>query len=159
VGSVSASTVRRWLAADAIRPWQYRSWIFPRDPDFAVKAGRVLDLYARVWEGRELGSDEYVISADEKSQLQALSRCHAGLPAAPGRGARVAFEYERGGTLAYVAGYDVHQARLIGTIAPTTGIAPFAGLVAKVMTTEPYASAKRVFWACWQRLCALPQPA
>jgi transposase len=65
VESVSASTVRRWLAEDAIKPWQYRSWIFPRDPDFAAKAGRVLDLYERIWEGRPLGADEYVISADE----------------------------------------------------------------------------------------------
>ena len=30
---VSASTVRRWLAKDAIiKPWQHRTWIFPRDP-------------------------------------------------------------------------------------------------------------------------------
>ena len=36
VGSVSGSSVRRWLAADAIKPWQHRSWIFPRDPQFAV---------------------------------------------------------------------------------------------------------------------------
>jgi transposase len=85
VDSVSASTVRRWLAEDAVKPWQYRSWIFPRDPDFAVRAGRVLDLYERVWGGQELAEDEYVISADEKSQLQALSRCHAGLPAGPRR--------------------------------------------------------------------------
>jgi DDE superfamily endonuclease len=146
VESVSASTVRRWLAEDAIKPWQYRSWIFPRDPDFAGRAGRVLDLYERVWEGQELAEDEYVISADEKSQLQALSRCHAGLPAGPGRAARVEFEYERHGTLAYLAAYDVHRAQLMGTIAPTTGIAPFTELVTKVMTAEPYASARRVFW-------------
>ena len=87
-----------------------------------------------------------MISADEKSQLQALSRCHPALPGGPGRVARVEFEYERHGTLAYFGAYDVHHARLIGTIAPTTGIAPFAELVAKVMTTEPYASARRVFW-------------
>src|SRR5687768_7750735 len=62
VGSVAASTVRRWLAEDAIKPWQYRSWIFPRDPDFAAKAVRVLDLYQRIWEGAELGADDYVIS-------------------------------------------------------------------------------------------------
>jgi transposase len=62
VESVSRSTVRRWLEKDAIRPWRYRSWIFPRDPDFAVKGGRVLDLYQRIWEGRELAEDEYVIS-------------------------------------------------------------------------------------------------
>ncbi|MGH9120321.1 MAG: IS630 family transposase [Acidimicrobiales bacterium] len=146
VASVSASMVRRWLAVDAIKPWQYQSWIFPRDPNFAAKAARVLDLYARVWEGKKLGPNDYVISADEKSQLQALSRCHPSLAGGSGRAARVEFEYKRHGTLAYFGAYDVHQARLIGTIAPTTGIAPFSELVTKVMTTEPYASARRVFW-------------
>jgi transposase len=146
VGSVSASTVRRWLAEDAIKPWQYRSWIFPRDKDFAVKAGRVLDLYERLWQGTELGDDEYVISADEKSQLQALSRCHPELAPAPRRARRVEFEYDRHGTLAYFGAYDVHRAQLIGRIAPTTGITPFTELVEQVMRTEPYASARRVFW-------------
>jgi transposase len=146
VAALSASTVRRWLAEDAIRPWQYRSWIFPRDPAFAVKAARVLDLYGRVWQGDELGPDDYVLSADEKSQLQALSRCHPGLGPAPGRPRRVEFEYHRHGTLAYFGAYDVHRATLIGHVAPTTGIVPFAALVKKVMSTEPYASARRVYW-------------
>ena len=92
VESVSPSTVRRWLGADSIKPWRHRSWIFPRDPDFAVKAARVLDLYQRSWDGHRLDPDDCVISADEKSQLQALARCHPGLPAAPGRVARVEFE-------------------------------------------------------------------
>jgi transposase len=144
--TISAATVRRWLAADAIKPWQHRSWIFPRDPDFETKAARVLDLYARQWGGQPLGPDDYVISADEKSQLQALHRRHRGQPPAPGRTRRVEFEYRRGGTLAYFAAYDVHQARVLGQIAPKTGIEPFEKLVAHVMTTEPYASARRVFW-------------
>jgi hypothetical protein len=144
--SVSASTVRRWLADDAIKPWQHRSWIFPRDPDFAAKAARVLDLYQRVWQGTVLGGEEYVISADEKSQLQALSRCHPELAPAPGRTRRVEFEYDRHGTLAYFGAYDVHRAALIGRVQPSTGIAPFGELVRQVMTQEPYASAKRVFW-------------
>lgn len=146
VVAVSASTVRRWLHADAIRPWQHRSWIFPRDPDFAGKAGQVLDLYARTWCGIELGDDEYVLSADEKSQLQALRRRHPEWPPGPGRTRRVEFEYRRGGTLAYFGAYDVHRAHLFGMTAPTTGIVPFGQLVEKVMTTEPYASARRVFW-------------
>ena len=50
VSEASASTIGRWLADDAIRPWQHRSWIFPRDPDFLEKAGRVLDLYAGRWD-------------------------------------------------------------------------------------------------------------
>ncbi|CAN5526316.1 IS630-like element ISMsm5 family transposase [soil metagenome] len=144
--TISAATVRRWLAGDAIKPWQHRSWIFPRDPDFAAKAARVLDLYARRWKGRRLRSDEYVISADEKSQLQALHRRDRGAPPAPGQTRRVEFEYRRGGTLAYFAAYDVPHARVLGQIAPKTGIEPFTELVAQVMTTEPYASARRVFW-------------
>src|SRR5260370_26664044 len=118
--SVSRSTVRRWLEKDAIRPWRYRSWIFPRDPDFAVKAGRVLDLYQRVREGRELGDDEYVLSTDEKSQLQILSRCHPRLPPGPRPPGRHEFQYARPGTVAYLAAYDVHRAHLMGRVVPTT---------------------------------------
>ena len=54
VTEASASTIWRWLHEDAIKPWQTRSWIFPRDPDFAQKAGRALDLYARTFEGKRL---------------------------------------------------------------------------------------------------------
>ena len=144
--AISASTVRRTLDRAVIKPWQHRSWIFPRDPDFETKAARVLDLYARTWHGTELGPDDYVISADEKSQLQALRRRHPGRPAGPGHTRQVEFEYRRGGTLAYFAAYDVHHARVLGTIAPKTGIAPFTELVAHVMSCEPYASARRVFW-------------
>ncbi len=146
VSAISSSTVRRWLHADAIKPWRHRSWIFPRDPDFAAKASRVLDLYARVWEGVALGKDDYVISADEKSQLQALRRRHPSRPTGPGHVAQVEFEYVRGGTLAYMAAYDVHRARLVGSVADKTGIVPFMELAAKVMSSEPYASARRVYW-------------
>jgi transposase len=147
VTSVSPSTVRRWLAADAIKPWQHRSWIFPRDPDFAVKAGRVLDLYARTFDGVELGEEDYVLSADEKPGVQARERIHPSSPPRPGRRPlRVESEYRRHGTLAYLAAYDVHHAQVIGHCAPSTGIEPFTALVTKVMTSEPYASARRVFW-------------
>jgi hypothetical protein len=146
VEDISASTVRRWLGRDAIRPWRYRSWIFPRDPDFAVKAGRVLDLYARTWQGEALGPGDYVISADEKTSVQARCRCHPSLPPGLARMMRVNHEYDRGGALAYLAAYDVHRARVFGRCEPSTGIAPFANLVEQVMTREPYASARRVFW-------------
>jgi hypothetical protein len=146
VTDASASTLWRWLHDDAIKPWQTRSWIFPRDPAFAEKAGRVLDLYARLFEGKRLRPDEYVICADEKSQLQALGRRHETVPAGPGRPALVEFDYLRGGTLAYLAAWDVHHAKLFDRVEPKTGIEPFGQLVEQVMTTEPYACARRVFW-------------
>jgi len=64
VARISDSTVWRWLHEDAIRPWQHRCWIFPRDPNFQVKAARIPDLYARCWQGQALRRDEFVISTD-----------------------------------------------------------------------------------------------
>lgn len=146
VTEASASTIWRWLHEDAIKPWQTRSWIFPRDPAFAEKAGRVLDLYARVFAGKRLHPDEYVISADEKTQLQALGREHPTIAPGPGRPGLVEFEYLRGGTLAYLAAWDVHHANLFDRVEQTTGIVPFGRLVDQVMTVEPYRSAKTVYW-------------
>ncbi|MFI0789826.1 IS630 family transposase [Streptomyces lydicus] len=145
-GAISASTVRRWLKQDALKPWQYRSWIFVRDPTFRPRAARVLDLYARAFDGVPLGEDEYVISSDEKTSIQALCRCHPTLAPGQARAMRVNHEYDRGGALAYLAAYDVHRARVFGRCEPKTGIVPFMNLVTQVMTTEPYASARRVFW-------------
>ena len=137
---------RRWLSADAIKPWQHRSWIFPRDPDFGPKAARVLDLYARRFHDTPLRPDEYVISADEKTSIQARVRKHATTPPAPSQPTRVEAEYFRGGSLAYLAAWDVHRAKVFGRCEQTTGIDPFDRLVDQVMTTEPYATARRVFW-------------
>ena len=146
VASVSEATIWRWLSEDAIRPWSHRSWIFPRDPAFEAKAGRVLDLYAGLWEGKRLRKGEFVLSADEKTSIQARIRKHPSTSPAPGRSMRVEHEYDRGGALAYLAAWDVHRARLFGRCEPTTGIEPFGHLVHQVMSTEPYASARRVFW-------------
>ena len=146
VASISGSTIWRWLHDDAIRPWFHRSWIFPRDPEFATKAGRILDLYERVWEERPLTADDFVISADEKTSIQARRRRHATQPTRAGALMKVEHEYERAGAWAYLAALDVHQARLFGRCEPTTGIAPFDRLVAQVMTLPPYRDARRVFW-------------
>ena len=144
--SISNSTIWRWLHEDAIKPWQHRSWIFPRDPQFAVKAGRVLDLYASVWEGVALAADEFVISADEKTSIQARRRCHATYPAQPHMAMKVEHEYKRCGAWAYIAALDVHRGKLFGRCEQKNGILSFDRLVADVMSRAPYATARRVFW-------------
>jgi transposase len=82
--AASASTIGRWLAGDALKPWQHRSLISVRDPGFAAKAARVLDLYAGTWDGKPLGENDYVICADEKTSIQARCRCHPALPSGNG---------------------------------------------------------------------------
>jgi transposase len=144
--AASASTIGRWLASDALKPWQHRSWISVRDPEFAAKAARVLDLYAGLWDGEPLGRGDYVICADEKTSIQARCRCHPTLPPGKARAMRAEHDYRRGGALAYLAAWDVHRGQVTGRCEHTTGIAPFSRLVEQVMTSEPYASARRVFW-------------
>ncbi len=146
VCDASPSTIGRWLAEDAIRPWQYKSWIFPRDPDFLEKAGPVLDLYAGSWQGEPLNARDCVISADAKPSIQARKRIHPSTPPAPGRPQRVEHEYERMGAICYLDAWDVRRGGVIGRSERKGGIAPFDRLVWQVMTKEPYASARRVFW-------------
>lgn len=144
--AISPSTVWRILDADAIKPWRYEYWIFPRDPMFSEKAGRVLDLYAGSWEGKPLGRRDHIISSDEKTSIQARIRCHTTLPTAPGRPMRVEHEYERGGALQYLAAWDVRRGQVLGRCEAKTGIESFGRLVDQVMRTQPYRSASRVFW-------------
>ena len=143
---ISRSTVWRVLDADAIKPWQYEHWIFPRDPQFAAKAGVILDLYAGLWQDERLEPGDRIISADEKTSIQARVRCHATLGPAPGRRRRVEPEYERGGALQYLAAWDVQEGLVMGRCEATTGIAPFGRLVAQVMERPEYRDAARVFW-------------
>ena len=146
VARISDKTVWRWLHEDAIRPWQHRCWIFPRDPDFRTKASRILDLYEGHWEGTPLREDEFIISTDEKTSIQARRPTHSPLPPAPRRAMRNEHEYERQGAWAYLAAWDVRRAKIYGRCERKTGIVPFGRLVEQVMTQEPYRSARRVFW-------------
>ncbi len=146
MASVSGSTIWRWLHHDAIRLWYHRSWIFPRDPDFAETAGRLLDLYARQWEGKPLKDDEFVISADEKTSVQARTRMYPTRACRPRKAMSVEHEYFRCGAWAYMAALDHHHARIFGRCETQNGIAPFDRLVEQVMTRLPYYHARRVFW-------------
>ena len=126
VASIGETTIWRWLSEDAIRPWRHRSWIFPRDPQFAEKAGRILDLEG-IWEGRPLGDADCVLSTDEKTSIQTRRRKHPSLPPASRRSMRVEHEYG-GGAVAYLAAWDVRRAHIFGRCEPTTGIVPFERL-------------------------------
>lgn len=152
--AITADTARKWrkrFCGNGIDglidlPRSGRPRTFTAEQVAEVKAARALDLYARIWDDEPLGADDYVLSADEKPGVQARHRLRRSLGPAARRPMRVESEYQRGGTLAYFAAYDVHRAHVIGRCGPTTGIEPFGRLAAQVMTSEPYLSARRVFW-------------
>jgi hypothetical protein len=143
---ISRSTVWRILDSDAIKPWQYKYWIFPRDPHFVEKAGPILDLYAGCWQGQSLGPKDFILSADEKTSIQARACIHAPLACGPGQPTRVEPEYRRGGAWQYLAAWDVRRGYVMGRCEAKTGIAPFGRLVEQVLAQEPYRAAERLFW-------------
>jgi len=143
---IRRSTVWRILHRAALRPWRYQSWIFPRDPPFAQKAGPILDLYAGHWQGRPLGPKDHILSADEKTSIQARLRCHLTRPPAPGFPTRIEYEYERKGALQYLAAWDVGRGYVMGRCEPQTRLEPFGRLVDQVRAQEPYRSGERLFW-------------
>ncbi|HEU5390837.1 MAG TPA: IS630 family transposase [Streptosporangiaceae bacterium] len=142
---VSASSVLRILAEHPVKPWQYQSWIYPRDPDFEAKAKVILDLYQGFYRDEPLGPDDRILSFDAKPQINARSRLHATLPAAPGRPVRYEHEYRRQGSLALLAGLDVHTGKVFASTPVTTGIKPFMDLAGQVMARPEYKNAPRVF--------------
>lgn len=146
VESISPSTVWRILDADALKPWRRRSWIWSRDPLFFERAAPVLDLYQGLWRGRRLREDEFVICADEKTSIQARCRLHPSEVHSDGRGQRVEHQYERKGAWTYLAALEIFTPKIIGRVEAHNGIVPFDRLVHQVMTQQPYASARRVFW-------------
>ena len=145
VEQISGVTVWRWLSEDAIKPWQHRSWIFPRDPRFAERAAPILDLYAGRWQGERLHPGDHVVCADEKPSIQARHRKAQTLPARCGEGQKVEHEYEHKGALCYLAARDARRARIFDRCAPKDGIEPFDALVEQFMSQHPYRSAQRVF--------------
>ena len=144
-GELSASSVLRILAEHPVKPWQYQSWIYPRDPDFEARAKVIVDLYQGCYQGEPLGPGDRILSFDAKPQINARRRLHPTLPAAPGRPVRYEHEYKRKGSLALLAGLDVHTGQVFASTPVTTGIRPFMDLAGQVMTRPEYASAPRVF--------------
>jgi len=157
--TLSYSTIWRRLHEDALRPWLFQQWLFPRDPRLLEKATPVLELYHGRWEGQPLGPRDVVLSADEMSGLQALSRIHPSLaleaaaspslPERPGRRpdhrVRVEFEYERHGTVCYQAFLNVFTGKVYGEVQRQNGIETFERTLARCLAQPSCAAAERVF--------------
>jgi transposase len=145
VSAVSESSVLRILAENPVKPWQYRSWITPRDPAFEAKASVILDLYQGFYQGEPLRPGDRVLSVDAKPSIQARGRPCPLVPPGPGQAMRVEHEYKRNGALALLACYDVQEGTVTASTPRTTGIRPFMALMGNVFARPEYRDAPRVF--------------
>jgi transposase len=102
---------RVWKASD-LRPHLTRTFKLSNDPQFVEKLEDIVGLY--------LDPPEHalVLSADEKSQIQALDRTQRSLPLCPGHPASSTHDYTRHGTTSLFAAIELAEGRLIGTCLP-----------------------------------------
>ena len=108
VRSISSSTVGRILAEAEIKPHRVKAWCHSTDPDYQTKMQEIVDLYVSPPKG------ESVLSIDEKSGIQVLSRRRAMMPASSGRAARQEFEYRRHGTRCLFACFNIRSGQVLG---------------------------------------------
>lgn len=108
VRSISSSAVGRILAEAEIKPHRVKAWCHSTDPEYQLKMRSIVDLYVSPPVG------EAVLSIDEKSGIQALSRSRAMVPASPGKNPRREFEYKRNGTRCLFACFNIRTGQVLG---------------------------------------------
>lgn len=111
--TISVSEIGRILREADIRPHHYDMWLHSADPDIYAKAALVCETYARVTEGAT------VLSMDEKTGIQALSRRYETRGCQPGRPIRQEYEYKRHGTTTLMACMNVATGAIHHQLGPT----------------------------------------
>jgi transposase len=105
---VSHGTVHRIWRAHALKPHQVSTFKFTTDPEAEAKIYDVVGLYL------DPPTNAVVLSLDEKTQIQALSRTQPLLPLRSGLPARQTHDYRRNGLTSLYAALDVASGRVIG---------------------------------------------
>ena len=108
VRSISSTTVGRILAEAEIKPHRVKTWCHSSDPEYQSKMEAIVALYVSP------PPHEPVLSIDEKSGIQVLSRLRPMVPARPGRDPRYEFEYRRHGTRCLFGCFNVRTGTVLG---------------------------------------------
>jgi transposase len=98
--------------AHALQPHRVSTFKFTTDPDAEDKIYDVVGLYLNP------PTHAVVLSLDEKTQIQALSRTQPLLPLRPGLPARQTHDYRRNGLTSLYAALEIASGRVIGECAP-----------------------------------------
>jgi len=101
-------TIQRIWRAHRVEPHRVRTFKRSNDPAFAEKAEDIVGLYMSP------PAHAVVLSIDEKSQIQALSRTRPGTPVRPGRPATMTHDYKRHGTTTLFAALNVLDGTVLG---------------------------------------------
>ena len=123
---VSHGTVHRIWRAHALKPHQVSTFKFTTDPEAEAKIYDVVGLYLNP------PTNAVVLSLDEKTQIQALSRTQPLLPLRPGLPARQTHDYRRNGLTSLYAALEVASGRVTGNCAAQPTGADFLGFMKRL---------------------------
>jgi DNA-binding CsgD family transcriptional regulator len=123
---VSHGTVHRLWRAHALKPHQVTTFKFTTDPAAEDKIYDVVGLYLNP------PTNAVVLSLDEKTQIQALSRTQPLLPLRPGLSARQTHDYRRNGLTSLYAALEITSGRVLGECAPRHTGADFLRFMKRV---------------------------
>lgn len=110
---LSHSTVHRIWQAHALKPHRIETFKFSKDPKAEEKIYDVVGLYMNP------PTNAVVLSLDEKTQIQALSRTQPMLPLRPGLSARQTHDYKRNGLTSLYAALEIASGAVIGECSAT----------------------------------------
>jgi transposase len=105
---ISLRAVQRIWEAHRLQPHRVRTFKRSTDPAFAEKVEDIVGLYMSP------PAHALVLSIDEKSQIQALSRTRPGTLVRPGHPATMTPDYERHGTTTLFAALNVLDGTVLG---------------------------------------------
>ena len=106
---ITQSMVHRVWKANGLKPHLIKTFKVSNDPHFEEKLRDVVGLYLNPPE------NALVLSADEKTSIQALDRTQPGLPLVKGRCGTMTHDYKRNGTTTLFAAMEMGQGEVIAT--------------------------------------------
>jgi hypothetical protein len=122
--AISRATIGRILRDADLKPHRSVYWLNSHDPDFAVKAKAICELYRNAPAWYEQG--RLVLSCDEKTGMQILDRVSPTQPARPGHPEKRENDYLRLGTRALIASFCVPTGEVVWDLGPTRTNCDFA---------------------------------
>lgn len=121
---ISQSSVHNILARTDLKPHKTEYWCGKSpDPEFEEKQAQIIGLYMNPPE------NALVLSIDEKTQMQALSRTQPELPCKPGKNRKLTSTYNRNGTACLLAALHVHQGHIDGKCVEKNNHESFLGFL------------------------------
>lgn len=128
---VSHATVHRIWQAHALQPHRSETFKFSRDPEAEAKIHDVVGLYLHP------PTNAVVLSVDEKTQIQALSRTQPLLPMRAGLPERRTHDYRRNGLTSLYAALNVASGEVVGACQPRHTAVEFLHFVTLLVDRYP----------------------